>query len=409
MADPARPIGWWRVALALLVLAGAAEGASRLAIRQLLGRPFGSFDAYTFSGYGVYRQNPRYTHPQFVHDSAGFRNDRDFAIRKPPNTFRVMAIGASVLYSGAAKSHEGVSPRVHTTETITAYLESHLREMPELAGQQIEVINASVNRQKIRHTIAYTVAELGRYDPDLVLIFGTHNDTAYLAYSGAERFLFYDPERPTEEEARLELLANEASLRALVEKALRVAVDRSALAALAYRSVDRALLFVNLQRKSGLLEARSEALQVASDAEIEEALSAYLAALDALVTYVQGLGAEPVVFWEYQLLQVAELKPLSPYERGLVDWLVRSGAGLDADEQRRQLVFRDRVRERLATRGVRLIDVLDPLREHPGTVFNDYLHYTAEGNRAVAGWIAQEIRPVVAQAMAARAEATAAK
>lgn len=402
MAEARPPVRWSRMALALLLLLGAMEGVCRVGIQRWLGRPFGTFDAYAFSGYGVYRQNPHYTHPEFVHNSVGFRNEEEFAIEKPPGRFRVMAIGASVLYSGSASTHQGISPRVRTSETITAYLEPHLRQMPELAGYEVEVINASVNRQDIRQTITYYIAELSRYDPDVVIVFGTHNDTAYLDYHDAARTLFYDHERPTAEEARLELLANASSFRAVAEKVLRAAVDRSALAAGAYRGLDRALLFINLQRKSGRLEARYGDMETAPAEEVEENLRIYLAALDALVTYIRVRGAEPVVFWEYMLLQLEGVKPLSPYERDLFEWLEQSGAGFSADELRWKLAIRDRVEAHLASRDVPLIDIIDELRAYPGTVFNDYLHYNAEGNRVVAEWIAKQIRPVVAKAVAAR-------
>ena len=402
MADARDPIRWSRIVLVLLLLFGAMEGVCRVGIQRWLGRPFASFDAYAFSGYGVYRQNPRYTHPEFVHNSVGFRNEQEFAIEKPPGTFRVMAIGASVLYSGSASTHLGTSPRVRTSETITAYLEPHLRQMQELAGFEIEVINASVNRQDIRETIPYYIAELSRYDPDVVLVFGTHNDTAYLDYRGAARTLFYDRERPTAEEARLELLANASTFRALAEKALRVAVDRSALAAVVYRGIDRALLFVNLQRTGGRLEARYGDLEPASAEEIEETLQVYLAALDALVSYIHVRGAEPAVFWEYMLLQLEGVKPFSPYERNLVEWLKRSGAGFSEAELRWKLEIRDRVEEHLSRRGVPLIDIIDELGEYPETIFNDYLHYNGQGNRIVAEWIAKDLRPVIARAVAAR-------
>ena len=55
----------------------------------------------------------------------------------------------------------------------------------------------------------------------------------------------------------------------------------------------------------------------------------------------------------------------------------------------------------LAERGVPMIDVLDALRGHDETVFNDYLHYTPEGNRWVAERIAELLRPQIA-AWAAR-------
>lgn len=393
---------WSRVLLAVVLLVGALEVTCRLVVRQVFGAPFRSFDAYSFSGYGLYRQNADYTHPQFVHNSAGFRNRREFSVDKPPGTFRVMCIGASVLYSGSAPTHAGTSLRVATDETITAYLEPLLGDLPELDGLEVEVINAAVNRHYLRQTISYYIAELAPYDPDLVLVFGTHNDSARVEQADAVSTLFYDRAAPTPEEARLETLANEASLAALAEKTVRVSVNSSALAATTYRVLDRLLKRISISIDAFRRPGPPLLNELASPAEMERNLRYYLAGLEALLTYIEVQGARPVVFWEYLLMVVEDVKPLSPHERRLLDFLERRAGSLTDEHKRLKLEVRDRVAARLEQRGVPLIDIEDDLRGYSGNLFNDYLHYDATGNRWAAGIIARELRPVIAEIVAAR-------
>lgn len=394
MGDAA-PLRWSRVALVLLLGLVALELACRLAIAALVGRPFESFDAYTFSGYGVYRQNPRYTHREFVHNSAGFRNLREFSVEKPPGTLRIMGIGASVLYSGSAISHRGFSRRIPTDETITAYLERDLADSPALAGADLEVINTAVNRQDVRQTLAYYTAELARYDPDVVLVFGTHNDSSYLELEDGRDQMFYRPDQPTDEEARVELLLNESSGRALAEKAVRVAANRSALAATAFRVVDRVLSRAGRAAQGGRRSAAAE-LELASAEEMERALDTYLAFLGSLVGFIQQTGARPVVFWEYLLLELEGIKPFTDYERDLAEFL-RGWQSLSPE----RLAARRRVRERVAAyleaRGVPLVDIAGPVRDYRGNLFNDYLHYDSEGNRWVASVLAERLAPILAE------------
>ena len=397
------PVRWWRVWLVLIALFGAVEIICRIGVGWYVGRPFDSFDAYSFSGYGVYRQNPRYTHPAFEHNAVGFRNTREFSIAKPKNTFRVMTIGASVLYAGSAVTRGGFSRRVRTDETISAYLEPLLREMPELAGYDVEVINPSVNRHNLRHTLAYYVAELARYDPDVVVVFGTHNDSAYLELVDAMSTLFYDREDPTPEERRVELLLNDDSISALAEKGLRVVVNRSAAAATAYRVLDRGLK--EIANRINVAKPRGE--QLATPEQIERHVRYYLAALDSLLSYIETQGAEPVVFWEYLLLMVDGIKPLSDYERAQADFLIQHTGGLSEERKRLKFEIHDRVVRHLERRGIPLIDLLDDFRDYSGEVFNDYLHYSAEGNRWVAGRLAVDLRPIIARRLSGAGVETA--
>src|SRR6185436_1941621 len=104
---------------------------------------------------------------------------------------------------------------------------------------EVELINASVNRMNMRMLIPYYIAELARYRPDVVIVFGTYNDAYWVDHEGGADRYHYRPEAPTPEEERVELLLNGTSVRAAAEKIVRVAVNRSALAAGAYRLLDR--------------------------------------------------------------------------------------------------------------------------------------------------------------------------
>ncbi len=388
-------IRWSRVLCAILLIFALGEMSSRVAIRVLLGEPFRSFDAYVFSGYGVFRQNPRYTHPSFAHNSAGFRNREEFNVEKPERTLRVMGIGASVLYAGSAGVPGGTAKRVQTDETITAYLGEILRAMPELAPYNVEVINAGTNRHYLRNVIPYYAAELARYRPDIVVIFGTNNDARKLEHSGARDALFYDPNQPTGEEAMLERLANEATFAALGEKFVRVLVNRSALAAVVYRISDWVLQRVNIAMASAMPRGESgNASPLASPEESRDNRRAYLADLVSLATLVQMHGAQTWVFWEYLLTTVEGIKPLSEYERMVVRY-VRSSRDIPAQVTELKRENAGIVAEALAERGIPMIDLIDDFRNYDGTVFNDYLHYNAEGNRWVAERIAERIEPGV--------------
>lgn len=396
----APPVRWSRVILLVAAVLATGEGLARGAVRWRWGRPFASLDVHRFSGYGVYRENPAYTHPQYIHNSAGFRNLREFSITKPPRTFRVLAVGASVLYSASAMTHEGWSRRVPTDQTITAHLEPLLRAMPELAGyESVEVINAGVNRQFLRQTLSYYAAELARYDPDLVLVFGTNNDSIHLEWSGGESKLFYTPGDPTEEERRIELLANGGSLDAIAEKAVRVTVNHSALAAGAYRVLIRIMNDEIAPRVSAARAAEGAVPaarpQLASQAELDKNIRYYLGGLGALLTFIRDQGAQPVVFWEYNLLQVEGIKPYGPHERGVAGFLKSSGAALSVEQRRIKYEVRDRVAAYLRGRDVPMIDILNDLRSRGEDVYNDYLHYTPAGNRWVAGLIARDLAPII--------------
>ena len=137
------------------------------------GKPYKSMDPYSFSGYGVYRQNSNYNHKDFVHNSQGFRNIKEFPVERVKGKVRILLAGASVLYAGSAFTNIGWSKRVATKETISFYLSELLNKDYKDKNIEIEVINAGVNRHRIRETLSYLTSELGKYRPDIAIIIGT--------------------------------------------------------------------------------------------------------------------------------------------------------------------------------------------------------------------------------------------
>jgi len=400
MNDPQHaPIRWSRILFLIVVAFALGEVVVRIGVERMVGQPFRSLDAYTFSGFGVYRQNARYTHPEFVHNSAGFRSTREFAIDKPSGTFRVMAFGSSVVYSGSAGTHEGTSPRIHTNETLTAYLEPLLKGSGALASYgDVEVINASINRALFRHLIPYYIAELGRYHSDVVLVFSNINDSYWVEHRGGTDKYYYDPNVPTPEEARINQLLNDPSLPAIAEKVVRSAVNRSALIAVGHRGVERVMERIH-QRGAQMLRAPDAATigvpELATKDEVDANIDRYLATLGVLLTYLESSGTQPVVFWEYLLLETEGIKPFTPYERDVANYLKAAGGGLSDEKKRLRRYVRDRTAAYLKARDVPMIDIVDDMKSYRGTLFNDYLHYNAEGNRWVAEVIARKLEPIL--------------
>lgn len=93
----------------------------------------------------------------------GLREDHDYAIPKPPNTFRIAAIGDSTTF-GWSVDAKGSYPRI---------LEANLRSMwPE--NKQVEVMNFGVPGYRGKQILAALEVKVPKYDPDLV-IFGWLN------------------------------------------------------------------------------------------------------------------------------------------------------------------------------------------------------------------------------------------
>ena len=120
--------------------------------------------AWTPHPYLVYYPTPNYRKGKTVHNSLGYRND-EFAVAKPSNVFRIVALGGSSTYDVRIEDN---------AKTFTAQLEKLLKE--EYGYTNIEVVNAGVpgyNSWEILINLEFRVLDL---DPDLVIIYEGTND-----------------------------------------------------------------------------------------------------------------------------------------------------------------------------------------------------------------------------------------
>ena len=94
-------------------------------------------------------------------------------------------------------------------------------------------------------------------------------------------------------------------------------------------------------------------------------------------------------FWEYFLRHLGDVRPFSDKEKAVYDKIRR---GQDGREIEFNFYARDRLAEFCDERGVTFLDPLDVLKTNRETVFIDYLHYTKEGNRAMARFIYERMK-----------------
>lgn len=139
-------------------------------------------------------------------NSHGFRGD-DFTIQKPPNTIRIVCLGASTTFSGEAASNAATWPSL---------LQQHLQQ--DFPKVKVEVINAGVpgyvaadNLKNLKHRVL-------ALDPDLVIYYELNNqivaDTEALAREGGLL--------PPSQSAIVRAIVDHSLLANLVDKNLKI-------------------------------------------------------------------------------------------------------------------------------------------------------------------------------------------
>jgi len=141
--------------------------------------------AHIYSRYRTWELNPDY-HSDFrtkgkkIHSPDGFREDKAVEKKKPEGTFRVIAMGASVLYGLGSDGTQDYpyTPALMNDATIDYFLEQMVNE--ELAkrgvSKKVEIINAAVSGYHTFHHLIYLNEVLWEYEPDLVIFLDGHND-----------------------------------------------------------------------------------------------------------------------------------------------------------------------------------------------------------------------------------------
>jgi len=158
----------------VMVALGLAFGLAEILVRLLMADTTVLFPRYhTDYRYGEYhlrgiRPNEKFMHSsidgqwEFVTNSAGFRNDRDFAYDKPPDVLRILVLGDS--------HTQGYEVRQEATyaEVLRRSLSSETRK--------VEVLNAGVSGFGTAEELAFLENEGYRYHPDVVVLGFFGND-----------------------------------------------------------------------------------------------------------------------------------------------------------------------------------------------------------------------------------------
>ncbi|MBF0624060.1 MAG: SGNH/GDSL hydrolase family protein [Magnetococcales bacterium] len=389
MNAPAAPAVRWPRILGLLILALLlTELAARIAFWVWSGESYRNLDLYRWSPYGLVRNNPQATSNAFKINPNGFRNLETFQPRKPPDTYRVLMLGGSVLYAGLGGWYPPETRRVPTSETIAQHLAERLRADPRWAGRRVEVLNAAVNFNRIVEVSGAYLGEFINWDPDLVIVFGSannffhpppeHGDGGQIVHSLASPHVWA---------AEFDRRANEHTLMTLLETAHLTARHYSAAAALAHKFLSKAIdaalaLSERLRVRTVPLDGPAPPpAQPLSDAAFDRYVDDYLAHADAMIAAARRRQQKIVFFWEYFLAHVAPAKPMGAAEALLAR---HNQSHATASDREFTLRARDRVARELAAQGVELIDPWPELTAWPKQVYIDYLHYTAEGNEFMA-------------------------
>ena len=391
------PIRWRRVIGFILLAALFAEGAARLAIYVWAGQPYGSLAVNVWSPYGLVRNNPKLTSPGFVINKSGFRDVREYSQRKAPGTLRVIMLGGSTLYSGlqaAVFDVIGTTQRVDSRSTIAQFLHARLAADPELAGLNIEVINAAVNYNTIVEVSTAYLAEYAYWNPDFVVVAGSANNFGRAPPKDSVRQRKWVITGWHNWRNEFERMVNGNNLLSTMDNGLRALADHSAAAALGLKMMSKAV--DTALGRSATLASRLEfqrqsprEMTPADWPEYDQYVDEYLGYASAMVALARHHHQQIAFFWEHFLAHVGDVKPLTPDEQKLFKANFGPSSRLDA-------VFtyhaRDLVADFCAKHAVPFLDPIERLKIHSGSVFIDYLHYTVDGNRFMADFIYDQLR-----------------
>lgn len=393
------PIRWNRIFAVLLLLAVLLELGSQFFFLRWAGKEYRSTRVNIWSPYGLVRNNPQITSPEYDINSNGFRNTTVFTKKKPRDTCRILILGASVMYSGLGGWFPPDTQRVGTDKTIAQYLEKILREDPLMQGIGIEVINAAVNFNRINETSASYLEEYTFWDPDIVIVGGSANNFVIEPplrgeiEKGSYNLLGFHPWR-----IEFERQVNNLGFGALAERAVLTLESKFASPALMRKLTSRFNDIIT-ERSIALGRRVKSRFDIGSDSattnraakedrfatkpEYDRYTDAYLSFFSAMNASAKARDQTMAFFWEYYLVQLKGIKTFTPAETLLYNRNLEGRPLIGPLNY--NLQARDRIQEYCQKHDVSFIDPLQELRTCRESVFIDYLHYTPSGNSFMAG------------------------
>ena len=384
-------VRWGRIFCVLLTLLAVVEGAARIYVWFWAGKVYRSTALYQWSPYGLVRNNPNVTSPTFQINKSGFRNIEEFERLKPPNTYRVILLGGSVLYAGLASIFLQEEGRIGSDATIAQYLQKILIADPALKGRRVEVINAAVNYNRIVETATAYLAEYAYWDPDLVIVFGSANNFMGMPTSAEIRQNSHNVQgdHPWKKEFARQI--NQRNLASLSETALLIASDHLASVAMMRKLLGKLIdSAIALTSRHSLQPPPRSDYRPATVEDEERYFQDYAAYADAMIAAARRHRHDIAFFWEYWLGDLGKVKPLSEREQWLYAQVRR------APEQTAYATrMHDRWVRTFAAQNVLYVDPIEVLRTSHQTLYIDYLHYTRRGNDVMAQATYDAVKPLI--------------
>jgi hypothetical protein len=281
---------------------------------------------------------------------------------------------------------------------VAQFLERELRADPELAGIDVQGINAAVNFNRIVEVTENFIKDGVFYEPDIVVVGGSANNFAYYMTSADVRARRGGIQMPHPWELEFQRRVNRGTFVSLGENTLDTLDHYSATTAVARKiasgTVDGAFSASTALAWSwgiSTIPTTAPPGAPATFPEFDQYVDEYLGYADALVAVATRHHAAVAFFWEYLLGSLGGIKPMSADEATVYGIVRRPTWEVDKSFDDHA---RDRVRTYCDERGVTFVDPLEELRRSDDTIFIDYLHYTAEGNRFMAHVIYDRLKNV---------------
>ena len=327
-------------------------------------------------------------------NSAGFR-DREWQIEKPANTVRIAMLGDS--YTEALQ--------VARKDRVTEVLESILKQSPEFAGKNVEVLNFGVSGYGTAQEFLTLKHRVFQYSPDIVVVgFLTGNDIR-----NNSRVLESDSGRPyfVLRNGKLTLdpsfLDAPEHIQTWWKKLGYFAIDYSRLLQLAYRArrklVKRRLVTERTQQATNKskLDLNELGLDVAiySEPDNDDWKDAWQVTEGILQLMQEEVRAHDAELLVVTLSSAAQVHPSSSTRKAFCEKL-----GVDSP-----FYPDNRVKQFGIAHGIHVLNLAQPLQEYAeqNQVFlhgfaNTTLgkgHWNEEGHKLAADLIAKRIRKMI--------------
>ena len=362
--------------LALVLLFGVAEAATRAHQRIKMGALATYKPRHVLDFYRFYRVNPEYRSRTVRVDSAGFRNDEEVTEEKPANLLRVVTMGGSTVW-GEDGAYPPFTP-IDNSQTIAAHLERFLgaEATRRQAPFRVEVLNAGVVGYCLYQNLDYFNHRVAAFHPDLVIAIDGHNDLDGLKLGV--------PPYHHRNEAPLERGLNQPGLFDLFAFGIKYAEQRSLFVRKTHSRLQKAVNEWALQKERDHLGEKRP-----SEADVERWLGAYVDTVRRLDASGRIAGAR-VLFAVQPELAGERDKPLTEVE---VKMREHWGGHWLHTEIRDRLVAR--MHAAAEQHGVWFEDVSDVFRGTAEQTYVDYTHLNDLGASLLANRLARVVSSYV--------------